>query len=238
MGLANYCIRRARVAFEATGIFLLFLLTICGQSPLRAQTTPTKTELQTRIPGLLGRGLIARQPYEPITARQRLLWTFHSTMGRESLVAGVFSAGIGTAENDPAEFGPSWPGFGKRYGIRLSGIATQNVLEASLGSIWGEDPRYERLPGSPFRARVWNVIKLTFIARYRDGGYGPALARLGGISGSNILSDGWRARSETDGVDTAFRVLLGLLGRMSSNAFVEFWPNVRKHIGLRAEQPP
>jgi hypothetical protein len=236
MGLTHHG-RLARVASKRAGISLLLLLGVCAQIPLRAQTTPGNTQRRTAA-GIWTSGLILRRPYEPITARQRLLWTFHSTVGPESLAAGVLTAGIGTANNDPAEFGPSWAGFGKRYGIRMSGIATQNVLEASLGSIWGEDPRYERLPGSPFRDRIWNIIKLTFAARYRDGGYGPAYARFGAISGANVLSDAWRARSETGAGDTAFRVFLGVLGRMSSNAFVEFWPDVRKHLEPHDEENP
>jgi len=105
-----------------------------------------------------------------------------------------------------------------------------------LGSIWGEDPRYVRLRGAPFKARVWNIFELTFAARYRDGGKGPAFARLAAISGGNVLSNAWRAQSETDGSDTAFRVLLGMLGRMASNAFVEFWPDVRNRIGPHREE--
>lgn len=209
----------------------LIVMALCAGHNLGAQVAPARGTPQTAKGSVLSRGLVARQPYEPITASERLRWALHGTVGAESLLAGVFSAGIGTGWDDPAEFGPSWAGFGKRYGERLSGIATQNVIEASLGSIWGEDPRYLRLGRAPFEARVWNVFKFTFAARYREGGDGPAYARLAAISGSNVLSNTWRAESETDGSDTAFRVLLGVLGRMTSNAFVEFWPDVRNHIG-------
>jgi hypothetical protein len=215
-------------------LVLLLLFASLPQHASYAQNTsaeaPAEVSPQTPTPGVFTGGLTTGRPYEPITAHERLHWALRSTIGPESLAAGVFSAGIGTAENDPVEFGPSWPGFGKRYGMRLSGIAAQNILEASFGSIWGEDPRYERLPGFPIRARIWNTIKMTFVARYHDGSYRPAFARLGAISGGNLLSDEWRTQSETNISDTAFRVLLGVLGRMSSNAFVEFWPDVRKHI--------
>jgi len=55
--------------------------------------------------------------YQPITGRQRITWFAQSTVGPESLVAGLFSAGFGTALNRPIEYGPHWEGFGKRDGM-------------------------------------------------------------------------------------------------------------------------
>src|SRR5690242_17180089 len=96
--------------------------------------------------------------YHPITGGQRMRWAVKGTIGMESLAAGLFSAGISTAQNHPEEYGPGWEGFGKRYGMRLTGIATGNLMEAGLGSLWGEDPRYFRSPDRRFRARVSNIL--------------------------------------------------------------------------------
>lgn len=60
--------------------------------------------------------------------------------------------------NRPHEYGTHWDGLGKRYAIRLSGVATGNAIEASLGALWGEDPRYRRVPDRPFGARVKHVV--------------------------------------------------------------------------------
>src|ERR1035437_11109964 len=60
--------------------------------------------------------------YKPIAERERLEWFFVSTAGPTSLFgAGPLSAGLGTAFNNPPEYGPHWEGFGKRYGMRLTG---------------------------------------------------------------------------------------------------------------------
>jgi len=181
------------------------------------------------------KGLVTRKPYEAITGRERVHWLVKGSVGPESLIAGVLSAGISTATDEPEEFGPSWEGFGKRYGMRLTSISAGNAIEASLGAIWGEDPRYDPAPHAPFGSRVQNVIKLTFAARYRDGHLAPAYARLIAIPGSNALSNTWRAESETHGSDIAIRTILGILGRMGANAFVEFWPDVRRRIFRSAE---
>jgi bacillopeptidase F (M6 metalloprotease family) len=89
--------------------------------------------------------------YQPITGRQRFNWFVRSTIGPESLAAGMFTAGFGTAINRPQEYGTHWDGYAKRYGIRFTGISTGNAMEAAFGSLWGEDPRYFRATGQSFR---------------------------------------------------------------------------------------
>lgn len=171
--------------------------------------------------------------YEPITGRQRAQWFVRSTVGPESLAGGLFSAGFGTARNRPVEYGPHWDGFGKRYAMRFTGVSTGHAIEAALGSLWGEDPRYFRAAGQPFKGRMKNVVVMTFAARQSSGVLAPAYARYLGNAGNNFLSNTWRADSASSGGDACVRILLGVAGKMSSNAFAEFWPDARKYMFRR-----
>lgn len=171
-----------------------------------------------------------KSSYEPITSSGRFKWFIGNTIGPQSLVAGVISAGFGTAINKPKEYGPHWEGFGKRYAVRLTGIGTQNAMEAGLGSLWGEDPRYFRAPHDKFGQRVVHIIKMTFIARRPDGDYALAYARFVAIPATNFLSNTWRADSEATTGNAIERTFLGFVGRMAGNAFKEFWPDVNHHI--------
>ena len=171
-----------------------------------------------------------REPYIPITPRQRLRSFVTSSFGPQHFVGGVFSSALGTALDRPEEYGPHWGGFADRFGMRLTGVIPQNAMEAGLGFVMGEDPRYFSARGVPFKNRLANVIKLTFAARRVDGSYGPAYARFAAISGSNFLSNAWRADSEANLHGTLSRTAGGLAGRMVSNAFEEFWPSVRDHF--------
>ena len=168
--------------------------------------------------------------YQSITGRQRLHWFVKSTIGPQSLAAGLFTAGFGTAFNRPEEYGPHWEGYGKRYGMRFTGISTGNAMEAAVGSLWGEDPRYFRATAQSFKGRMKNVMVMTFVARQADGDLGPAYARYIGITGNNFLSNTWREDSESSVGDACLRTALGFAGRMGSNAFAEFWPTVTKRI--------
>jgi hypothetical protein len=114
--------------------------------------------------------------------------------------------------------------------MRLTGVSVSNTMEAGLGAVWGEDPRYPRAVGQPIKNRVAHVVKMTFLAPYRDGQIGPAYARYAAIGGNNFISNAWRADSEATVDRAAIRVGLGFLGRMASNAFLEFWPDVKDRI--------
>jgi hypothetical protein len=169
-------------------------------------------------------------PYHPVTTRQRLRWFISNTIGPPHLAAGVFTSGFGTALDRPREYGPGWGGFGDRYGMRLTGISTGNGLEASIGSLWSEDPRYFRVPRLPFKARLRSVAKQTFVARRADGNYAPAYARYIAVPGSNFLSNTWRVESEANTHDALLRTAEGFAGRMASNAYEEFWPSIKSFL--------
>lgn len=177
--------------------------------------------------------------YVPITPEGRLKWFVRSTVGLQSLlVAGPISAGWSTAVNTPSEYGPHWEGFGQRYGMRLTGVSTGNAMEASVGALWGEDPRYFRTEGQPFKKRVVNVIDQTFRAYRRDGQLHFAYARMAGNVGNNILSDTWRVPSATDWQSTVERILAGIGGKAAGNATYEFFPDVMRLLrGKHNSQP-
>jgi len=206
----------ARLLLAAT--FLLLGSSLVGQT-MTPGADPAPTVPQTK------------NGYVAITPKQRLTWFVQSTAGVESLLfAGPFSAGWGTAFHHPKEYNTSWEGFGQRYGMRLTGVSTGNAMEASLGALWGEDPRYFRALGQPFGSRIGNIIKMTFLARNSDGGTRPAYARFIAIPGNNYLSNTWRANHEATAGDASVRVAIGFLGRMGGNAFSEFWPDVKEHL--------
>jgi len=170
------------------------------------------------------------ESYKPITAKQRSEWFALSTVGRESIAGGAISAGWATLFNKPREYGTHWDGCGKRYGMRLTGVSVSNAMEASICALWGEDPRYQRSGTKSFGGRAGHVVKMTFPAENRQGRLRPAYARYIAISGNNFVSNTWRPDSQATVGDTSLRTLLGFVGRMSSNAFQEFWPDVRQRF--------
>src|ERR1700733_14988440 len=166
----------------------------------------------------------------PITAKDRIDWIVKGTIGPEAVAGEVFGAGWGTLLNSPKSHGTHWEGFGNRLGMSVAGNAVSNTMEAGLGAVWGEDPRYMRDPGAPFSHRIGHVVKMTFMAQNREGGMMPAYARFIAIPGSNFLSNAWRVPGD-DNVDHAIaRTGLGFLGRLGGNTFDEFWPDFEQKL--------
>jgi hypothetical protein len=166
--------------------------------------------------------------YQPISSSERGRWFLQSTVGPKSMAAGVVSAGWGTALNKPEEYGPHWEGFAKRYGMRLTGVATGNAIEAGLGTIWNEDPRY--VPSTETRPwpRLRHAAAEVFLAPRADGHQAPAFARYSGIVGGNFISNSWRVPSESTVTAALTRSALGFAGRFASNLFDEFWKDIRR----------
>jgi len=171
--------------------------------------------------------------YQFITGKQRLKWFLDSTVGPETLTVGLFSAAIGTARDAPYEYGPHWEGFAKRYGMRLSGVSTGNAIEAGLGALWGEDPRYFRDGTDPLKLRIRHVVVMTFTAHNREGHVMPAYARYVATPGNNFLSNTWRVDSESTNRAATLRTIWGVVGLMSKNAFTEFWPDLKQKAFLK-----
>lgn len=176
--------------------------------------------------------------YRAITAEGRFFWFVRSTVGPRSLVGGLFSAGLGTATDSPHEYGPHWDGFAQRYGMRMTGVSTSNAIEATLGSAWGEDPRYFHTIHAPFKERVKNVIDLTFRAYGPDGERHPAYARYVAVTGNNFLSNTWRVPSENDWQHALLRTAEGFGGRALSNAVSEFFPQVWRTVRRQPDPYP
>ena len=175
-------------------------------------------------------------PYTPITARGRAVWVVKSTLWPQHLIAGVITSAVGTELNRPREDGPHWGGFGERFGVRLTGLATSGVMEAGIGGLWGEDPRYFRVPEDSLGGRVKNVIKMAFFARRPDGNFAPAYARFIAVPGNNFLSNAWRPDGEANVHDAVLRTLEGFAGHMASNAWNEFWPQAKGYIFHHGKQ--
>jgi hypothetical protein len=218
-----------RTAFAALSFSILFLHAGIGlaqevdkpEAPVAKPQGPPAESLKV---------IAAQAPYEPISGKQRIAWAALQTFGPESLLVGTLTAGIGTARDNPEEYGPHWEGFAKRYGMRFTGIAASNTIEAGIGSLWGEDPRYVRNQNLPFKKRIGNVFLLSVAARNRQGKLMPSYARYIAIPGNNFLSNTWRVSSEATTNAALARTGYGFLSEIASNAWSEFWPDVKRMV--------
>ena len=174
---------------------------------------------------------VTADAYVPITGAQRVDWIVDGTIGRKSLfVVGPLATVWQTGFNSPEEWGRGGSGIAKRYAQREADVAISNTIEAGLGALWGEDPRY--IPSG--RKGVWPraryAIKTVFLAQRRNGSLKPAWGRYAGNVVNNLIENTWLPPSVTTPGQTAWRSGLGMLGRLGGNAWEEFWPDVARHF--------
>ncbi len=158
----------------------------------------------------------------PIDGHERMKWLLVENLAPGGLVENVLIGAWQTHENTPKEYGPHWTGFAERTGLVTANYGVKSVMEAGLGSIWGEDPRYDQTEGQSFGRRIGHVIKMTFLARDRAGKTMPAYSRFIAIPGSSFLANQWLPDSQATNSDAAVRAGLGFLSRMAENAYKEF----------------
>jgi hypothetical protein len=160
----------------------------------------------------------------PIDAAARVKWLASQNLAPTAILEDIAISAILTGTNTPEEYGPHWEGFGKRVGLAAADFGVLTVMEAGLGSLWGEDPRYERTVGQSFKSRLGHVIKMTFMANNKDGSLRPAYARYLALSGGSFLENAWTPDSQSSTGDAIQRAGYSFLSRMGGNAFKEFRP--------------
>jgi hypothetical protein len=174
-------------------------------------------------------------PSRAVTPLQRLDWFGVRTFGLLNLGGSIPGAAWQTFMDRPHDAGRHWDGFAERYGVEVSTNAVSNAMEAGIGAIWGEDPRYHRDgAGTSLKSRLSHVVKWTVLAPDRSGELRPAYARFIAFSGSSFISNAWREPGDTNMEHSFVRVGFDLIGRMGSNAFDEFWPDAKRKLFHRA----
>ena len=172
--------------------------------------------------------------YAPITGPQRVDWIVDGTIGRRSLtLIGPLATVWQTGFNTPEEWGRGLSGIAKRYAQREADVAISNTIEAGLGAIWGEDPRYIRSGRKGIWPRARYAMKTVFLAQGRDGMLRPAWGRYAGNTLNNVIENAWLPPSMTTPGQTALRSGMGFLGRLGGNAWEEFFPDVIRYFKNR-----
>jgi hypothetical protein len=169
--------------------------------------------------------------YVPITTSQRVDWIVDGTIGRRSLtIIGPLATLWQTGFNTPEEWGRGVPGIAKRYAEREADVAISNAIEAGLGALWGEDPRYIPSGRKGIWPRARYALKTSVLAQGRDGRLRPAWGRYAGNTLNNLIENSWLPPSQTTGTQTAVRSGMGIVTRMGGNLWEEFWPDVARRF--------
>jgi len=167
--------------------------------------------------------VLAQTASSSVSADERLAWLLRENVSPPALIMDLATSEAGTLFRPPSN-SIHQSGFGARAGMVIANGGVSTVMEAGLGSIWGEDPRYTRTNGRRFQARLSHAIMMTFLANKNSGHTAPAYARFVAIPGTSFLSNQWRPDQDSTPANAATRAGLGFVSRMAENIFQEFRP--------------
>ncbi len=162
---------------------------------------------------------------------QKFHLMFKSSVDPFVFVADGFVAGYGQALNSNPGFGQGAKGYFKRFGAAYADTADGNLWgNAILPIVLKEDPRYIRLGSGTFTHRFLYSAATTIWCRRDNGSWGPNYANvLGNFISGGISNAYYPAADRGFGqtVDGALTVTAeGVIGA----EFVEFWPDISRHL--------
>jgi hypothetical protein len=179
---------------------------------------------------------VASDGYSPITPEQRLDWSANGLFGRPAVLAAIAGDVWQTAWHTPPEWG-TWHGAGYRLAEREADVALSNGIEAGLGSLWSEDPRYIRLGRGAVIRRLGYAARTVFVAPRKDGAMAPAWARYAGNTVNNVIENAWLPPSQRTWRATAIRSGNSIFGRLATNMWGEFGRDLMDRWSHRNSHP-
>jgi hypothetical protein len=162
---------------------------------------------------------------------QKFHLMYRSSVDPFVFVADAFVAGLSQARNTNPGFGQGAEGYFKRFGASYLDTADGNLWgNAILPILFKEDPRYFRLGSGTFSHRFLYSAATTIWCRRDNGTWGPNYANVLGNFVSGGISNAYYPAADRgfgQTVDGALTVTAeGIIGA----EFVEFWPDISRHI--------
>ena len=166
-----------------------------------------------------------------LSPKQKWHLAFKSSIDPFVFVADGFVAGLSQARNTNPEFGQGAEGYSKRFGAA--------ALDSADGTLWGnailpivfkEDPRYFRLGSGTFTHRFLYSAATTIWCRRDNGSWGPNYANVLGNFISGGISNAYYPAADRGFGQTVDGALTVTAEGVVGAEFVEFWPDISRHL--------
>jgi hypothetical protein len=170
---------------------------------------------------------------------QKFHLAYKSSIDPFVFVADAFVAGLSQAQNSNPGFGQGVQGYFKRFGA--------SYLDTVDGTLWGnailpvlfkEDPRYFRLGHGSFKRRFLYSASTTVWCRRDNGTWGPGYANVLGNFISGGISNAYYPASDR-GWEQTFDGAITVTAEGAIGAeFIEFWPDISRHLFKKHQAAP
>lgn len=194
-----------------------------------------KKEEHQRIMGVVPNfNTTDNQHAAPLTSKQKFELDLRSSVDPFVFVAAGLDAGEEQAEDTFPEYGQGAKGYAKRFGASYADTFDGNLWgNAILPSLLHEDPRYFRMGTGTFKHRLLYALATNVWSKRDNGTWGPNYANVGGnFIGGGISNLYYPASDRGFGLTVTRALTVTAEGGIGS-VFVEFWPDVSRHLSHR-----
>ena len=166
-----------------------------------------------------------------LSPRQKFHLMYKSSVDPFVFVADGFVAGLSQAQNTNPEFGQGAEGYFKRFGASYLDTVDGNLWgNAILPILFKEDPRYFRLGSGTFTHRFLYSAATTIWCRRDNGTWGPNYANVLGNFISGGISNAYYPAADRGVGQTIDGALTVTAEGVVGAEFVEFWPDISRHV--------
>lgn len=170
----------------------------------------------------------------PLSPEGKLYLATRSVVDPFNLLTIAADSAIAVGSDSHSPYGPGVTGFGKYYGVALTGDITGEFFGTFLiPTLAHQDPRYHRLPQASIPRRVRHAIVQVVWTKGDDGKDMPNYGTVFGLAAADILGNLYVPREHTGPGPTAQRWATGLASAPIDNFITEFLPDVARHVNVR-----
>ena len=197
----------------------------------RAQEELKKEEHQ-RILGVVPNfGTTDVQNAAPLSPKQKFELDMRSSIDPFVFVAAGLDAAEEQGDGTFPEYGQGARGYGKRFGASYADTFAGNLWgNAILPILLHEDPRYFPKGSGPVLRRALYSAATNVWSKRDNGKWGPNYANIGGNFIGGAISNLYYPASDRGIELTVERALTVTAEGAAGSAFVEFWPDISRHL--------
>jgi hypothetical protein len=205
----------------------------------RAQEELKKEEHQ-RILGVVPNfGTTDLQNAAPLSPKQKIELDLHSSIDPFVFVAAGLDAAEEQGDDTFPEYGQGAEGYGKRFGASYADTFDGNLWgNAVLPILLHEDPRYFRKGTGSILHRLLYSAATNVWSKRDNGRWGPNYANIGGNFIAGGISNLYYPASDRGLELTVERALTVTAEGGAGSEFVEFWPDISRHLFHRRNALP
>jgi len=219
-----------RTGVRRAAFSICFLATICCTRNLYSQNQSQGQGDPTEAP-------VTEKSKKPVSFTSDDLLRFYrqTTLSPFALTGPVLGATFTQlTTRNPPEWGPGFPGFGRRL---LSGYTRQvvaNTIALGIASADHEDPRHYRTGERGIRRRFLYAARESVVSRNAETGkLMPAYSRIIGDYAAGFASNAWYPARFSNAHDGLWRGSTALASDIIWHEFKEFWPEVHRKLSFR-----